>query len=59
MAETAFPQNHAPAQVAAEPRTIEVVPAVVDALIALGGALLFAAAGALLGADLMLPFDLR
>ena len=58
MAETAFPQDHTIAQAVAEPEAIEVSPAVVDALIAVGGAILFAAAGVLLGVYLMLPFDI-
>ncbi len=58
MAETVVPHDHPLAPSVAEPRTIEVSPAVVDALIALGGAALFAAAGILLGFYLMLPLDI-
>jgi hypothetical protein len=59
MADTAFIQDQglAPDHHRA-PRRIDVSPAVVDALITLGGAVLFASAGVLLGFYLMLPFDL-
>ncbi len=58
MAETAFTHNSLLAQAVVEPRTIEISPAVVDAVIAVGGVFLFAAAGVLLGAYLMLPVEL-
>jgi len=58
MADAAFRQDHPLSRAVAEPQVIEVSPAVVDVLIALGGAALFALAGVLLGYYLMLPFDI-
>lgn len=58
MADTAFIQDQGLAPDHRAPRRIDVSPAVVDALITLGGAVLFASAGVLLGFYLMLPFDL-
>ena len=58
MAETVFPEDRPIAAAVSEPQPIEVSPDVADALIALGGAMLFAAAGVLLGFYLMLPVDI-
>ena len=44
MADAAFRQDHPLSRAVAEPQVIEVSPAVVDVLIALGGAALFALA---------------